>query len=164
MRPTVFLLEIFNLIRSPADRNKPGGNFDEMLLFNEAISNLGLVEIPLKGRKYTWSNMQSTPLLLRLDWFFSSPAWTTSYPNTIAYPLAMTTSDHVPCVIYIQTTIPKPQVFKFENSWLHMKDFLPLVAEVWKKSIHFADAAKRISAKFKILRQDLKNGQNPFHK
>jgi exonuclease III len=47
----------FNFIRSPNDRNKPGGNISEMFKFNEAISNLGLVEIPLKGRKFTWSNI-----------------------------------------------------------------------------------------------------------
>jgi hypothetical protein len=61
------LMGDFNLIRSPQDRNKAGGNINEMLLFNEAISNLGLVDIPLKGRKFTWSNMQNSPLLQRLD-------------------------------------------------------------------------------------------------
>jgi exonuclease III len=43
----------FNFIRKPSDRNKPGGDVNEMLLFNDAISNLGLVELPLKGRKFT---------------------------------------------------------------------------------------------------------------
>jgi hypothetical protein len=38
----------FNLIRSPQDRKRPGGNINEMLLFNETISHLGLVGIPLK--------------------------------------------------------------------------------------------------------------------
>jgi hypothetical protein len=33
----------FNLIRSPEGRNRPGGNVNEMLLFNEAISHLALV-------------------------------------------------------------------------------------------------------------------------
>jgi hypothetical protein len=28
------------------------------------------VELPLKGRAYTWSNMQENPLLEQLDWFF----------------------------------------------------------------------------------------------
>ena len=31
----------FNFIRKPSDRNKPGGDVNDMLLFNEAISNLG---------------------------------------------------------------------------------------------------------------------------
>jgi hypothetical protein len=57
----------FNLIRKPSDRNKPGGNVNDMLSFNEAISNLGLIEVPLKGKKFTWSNMQHDPLLERLD-------------------------------------------------------------------------------------------------
>jgi hypothetical protein len=30
----------FNLIRSPQNRNKPGGNIIEMFAFNEAISKL----------------------------------------------------------------------------------------------------------------------------
>ena len=46
----------FNLLR-----NKPGGDVNEMLLFNEAISSLGLIELPLYGRKYTWTNKQPSP-------------------------------------------------------------------------------------------------------
>jgi hypothetical protein len=127
-----------------------------MLLFNGTISHLGLVDIPLKGRKYTWSNMQHTPLLQRLDWFFSSLAWTQAFPNTIAEPLAMTASDHIPCVLSIQTSIPKSSIFRFENKWLNMEGFLPLVERAWTQSIHYADAAKRITAKFRCLRKDLK--------
>jgi hypothetical protein len=62
----------FNLIRGPHNRNKPGGNVQDMLLFNEVISAQGWIELPLHGRKYTWSNKQSSPLLERLDWFFTS--------------------------------------------------------------------------------------------
>lgn len=46
----------FNLLRKPENRNKPGGDINEMLMFNDAISSLGLVELPLYGRKYTWTN------------------------------------------------------------------------------------------------------------
>lgn len=48
----------FNYIRYPQDRNRDGGNISNMLAFNEAISNQALIEIPLKGRKFTSSNMQ----------------------------------------------------------------------------------------------------------
>jgi hypothetical protein len=47
------LLGDFNLIRRPEDRNKPGVDLAEMFMFNETICEHGLVEIPLRGRKYT---------------------------------------------------------------------------------------------------------------
>jgi hypothetical protein len=53
----------FNLMRKPEDRNKAGGDLTEMFMFNDALSALGLNEIVLQGRKYTWSNMQLSPLL-----------------------------------------------------------------------------------------------------
>lgn len=79
----------------------------DMLMFNHAISSLGLVEIPLHGRRFTWTNKQQPPLLERLDWFFSSQAWTLSYPHTIAKSLVMETSNHWPCVVEIKTAIPE---------------------------------------------------------
>ena len=48
----------FNLMRRPKNRNKPGGDINEMLLFNEALSALGVIELPLQGKKFTWSNKQ----------------------------------------------------------------------------------------------------------
>ena len=46
----------FNLYKSSEDRNQPSGDHLDMYLFNEAVSSLDPVEIPLKGRKFTWSN------------------------------------------------------------------------------------------------------------
>ena len=51
----------FNLIRKPEDRNRPGGNIGEILMFNNAFSSLGVVEIPLHGRKFTLTNKQQPP-------------------------------------------------------------------------------------------------------
>jgi hypothetical protein len=57
----------YNFIRSPSNRNKPGGNVNDMLLFNDFIRQQNLIELPIQGRKYTWSNMQDDPLLEQLD-------------------------------------------------------------------------------------------------
>lgn len=113
----------FNLLRKPEDRNRPGGNINDMLDFNSALSSLGLVEIPLFGRKYTWTNKQSSPLLERLDWLFSSSSWTTSFPDTTAKTLVMQASDHWPCNITISTVIPRSSIFRFENTWLQQPSF-----------------------------------------
>lgn len=34
-----------------------------IFIFNEIIGHLGLLELPLKGRAFTWSNMQEQPLM-----------------------------------------------------------------------------------------------------
>ena len=119
-------------------------------------ATLVLLSYPLiKGRAFTWSNMQAEPLLTQLDWFFTSVAWTTKYPSTVVNLLARPTSDHTPCVVSIGTDIPKAQVFRFENHWIHMPGFMEVVQSIWM--IHCPrDAAKSLSTKFKLLRKGLK--------
>jgi hypothetical protein len=41
----------------------PGGNINDMFWFNEVIGHLGLLELQLKGRKFTGSNKHNSPLL-----------------------------------------------------------------------------------------------------
>lgn len=101
----------FNFIRSLSNRNKPGGDINDILLFNDIIRSQALVEIPLKGRAFTWSNMQGDPLLEQLDWVFSSSNWTHSYPNTMVSALGKPVSDHCPYVVNIETKIPKCKIF-----------------------------------------------------
>jgi hypothetical protein len=100
------------------------------MVFNDAIGHLGLVELPLKGRAFTWSNMQANPLLEQLDWFFTSVNWTTSFPNTQVVPLAKITSDHIPCNVVIDTKIPKATIFRFESFWAEMAGFQDIIQRV----------------------------------
>lgn len=101
----------FNYIRSPDNRNKPGGNFNDTITFNDFIRTQCLIELPIKGRSYTWSNMKTDPLLEQLDWFFTSTNWTSTYPNTMVKPLGKPVSDHIPCVVTIETSIPRSKLF-----------------------------------------------------
>ena len=146
----------FNYIRYPHNRNRGVGNIQNMMHFNEAINNLALIEIPLKDRSFTWSNMQDAPLLEKLDWVFTSEHWTNSFPATTVRTLAKTTSNHTPCCISIGTSIPKSRIFRFENYWLKHQDFKKVVADIWNQPIQESDSAKILTAKFKRLRKGLK--------
>jgi hypothetical protein len=57
----------FNFVRSHENRNKPRGDVHDMFMFNDIIGHLGLLELPIKGCAYSWSNMQNDPLLEQLD-------------------------------------------------------------------------------------------------
>jgi hypothetical protein len=126
------MLGDFNLIRSPDNKNRRGGDSSNMLMFNSCIQYLDLEEIPLKGRAYTWSNMQDPPLLKKLDWVFTSVCWTTLFPNTVALPLAKLSSDHTPIKIQIGTSIPRAHIFRFEEYWLDFDGFKEVVEKNWQ--------------------------------
>lgn len=154
------LLGDFNFIRSPDNRNKPGGDTSDMLIFNDFIREQQLTEIPIKGRRFTWSNMQHDPLLEQLDWFLTSLNWTSSFPNTMVKPLGRPTSDHTPCSVVIETSIPKCRLFRFESYWLAHPGFMDVVQSAWARPIrHGKDhsAASMICQKLKMVRQDLKS-------
>jgi hypothetical protein len=146
----------FNLIRKPVDRNKPGGNVQNMLDFNVVLNNLGLEEIPLSGNKFTWANGQINPLLERLDWFLASITWVTNYPGSAPRTLSRETSDHFLCVISVSTNIPQTKIFCFENYWLQHDDFMQVFMHGWNVPVAQEDKAKRIVAKFKNLRRVLR--------
>jgi hypothetical protein len=150
------ILGDFNLIRAPEDRNRPGGDSNNMMAFNSVIQAHDLEEIPLKGRNYTWSNMQDAPLLEKLDWIFTSPDWTTEFPNTMSFPLARLGSDHTPIHIQIGNNIPKSNLFRFENYWLDFDGFMDVISSKWNNAVYISDSAKQITAKFKDLRYGLK--------
>jgi hypothetical protein len=152
----------FNLIRSQANRNRPSGNVNNMMLFNSPIQLHDLEEIPLKGRAFTWSNMQDTPLLEKLDWIFTSSAWTSQYPNTSASPMARLGSDHIPIIIQISTKIPKSNIFRFEKYWLQFDGFKEIVEENWVNRGVYRNCAQDLVARFKSLRHGVKNGVNIY--
>jgi hypothetical protein len=58
------ILGNFNFYRFVENRNRDGANMTDIATFNEIISYLGLIELPIKGRAYTWSNMQADPLMV----------------------------------------------------------------------------------------------------
>ncbi|KAG2650715.1 hypothetical protein PVAP13_1NG196719, partial [Panicum virgatum] len=162
MPPEILWLIVgdFNLIRLPEDRNRPGGDVNEMLHFNEAISALGLIDLILKGRRFTWSNKQNPPLLERLDWFFTSNSWTSLFPDSSVSTLNMETSDHVPCLVSIGTNIPKSAIFRFENYLMEHENFMTVVQHGWSIPVYHTDVAKKITAKFKNLRRVIKAWQS----
>jgi len=102
--------------------------------------------------------MQQTPLLEQLDWFFTTVNWTTTFPNTLSLPLAKTTSDHVPCKVSIGTSIPRSNIFRFENFWPQCTSYAQVVEEAWNGTAlgNQVDILRGLDAKFRQTTQALK--------
>jgi hypothetical protein len=74
----------------------------------------------------------------------------------MVFPLSKPASDHVPCVVNIDTIIPKAKIFRFENYWVDMPGFMECVQKSWCKQSRKKSSAAVLAEKFKNLRYDLK--------
>jgi hypothetical protein len=71
-----------------------------------------------------------------------SQAWSLEFPRTKAKTLSRDVSDHVPCIITIQTEVPKPRVFRFENFWLEHPAFQSVFQHAWVLTSKLKEARK----------------------
>lgn len=67
------LIGDFNLIYKVEDKNNGRLNRRLVLHFRRTLNHLQVKEIPLAGRRFTWSNNQQEPTLSRIDRAFCSP-------------------------------------------------------------------------------------------
>jgi hypothetical protein len=65
----------FNVLHSQQDTTGRLRRTGPMRDFNDLIDELNLLEVPLQGRKYTYSNHQPNPILTKLDRVFLSIEW-----------------------------------------------------------------------------------------
>jgi hypothetical protein len=158
------LMGDYNFYRSQNDRNKIGGNIDDMLQFNDIIRSQSLVDLPLQGARFTSSNMQADPLLVKLDWFLTSNNWTSVFPNTSVTALPRPVSDHIPYLVSIQSSIPRTKLFRFENYWTQHPGFKETVQNAWHKNVRKTNVAAVVSAKLKNVRQALKKWNKSISK
>ena len=91
--------------------------------FKGAVDALRLRELRLTGKKFTWSNEQATPTLTRIDRFFCSDGWDTSFPSAILQPLPSALSNHSPLLLIGTANFPKVRCFRFEAFWMRMEGF-----------------------------------------
>ena len=122
----------FNLVRAPEDRSNSNFNASEALAFNDVINSLCLMEIPLLDRSFTWSNLQSSPTLVRLDRVFVNTDWTFALPDSTLSSEVRPVSDHFPIRLDASSKAPRSSIFRMENSWLSNPSFSDLVSCNWQ--------------------------------
>lgn len=65
----------FNLTMLADDRTDNTNDWRQTVRFSRLTQVLGLINLPLQGRGFTWSNERSNPHLARLDRFLVSDEW-----------------------------------------------------------------------------------------
>lgn len=122
----------FNLIRWLIDRSTGSRNFELMELFNDLIADLGVIDVPVHNRAFTWTNKWPLPTLSKLDRVFLSTEWSTSYPAIALQALDIIVSDHTPLLLTCKGLQQHPKKFRVEVFWFKYRVPKEMVRLLWE--------------------------------
>ncbi|XP_026433507.1 uncharacterized protein LOC113330930 [Papaver somniferum] len=121
----------FNTVLS-CDEKKNSSKFTKsMKSFSSFIAQHELINLPLKGARYTWSNNQSNPVMCRLDIFLLSPSFELKFPLASQLAKPRPTSDHIPLILDLSHPSWGPSPFRFETLWFLENGFVEMMENWW---------------------------------
>lgn len=121
--------------------------------------DLQLVNLPLRGKNYIWSNSRFMPTMARLDRFLIFLSWSLKFPNSKQEAIANTSSDHSPLLFTVDTGFKKTIFFRFENAWLHSSQFKCFVKEKWLEMGNVQRPVE-LHDKFNKIQKEIKDWTN----
>jgi hypothetical protein len=89
----------FNLIYREEDKNNNNLDLAMMGRFRRWLNDLALKEIPPHGQKFTWSNGQSAPTLVKHDKAFCLVDWEGLFLNCLLQTAVSQDSNHCPMIL-----------------------------------------------------------------
>ncbi|XP_041001721.1 uncharacterized protein LOC121247439 [Juglans microcarpa x Juglans regia] len=143
----------YNITHFPSERSGHYRNSVAMEDFSKFIFELDLMDLPLVGGEYTWSNGRAWS---RLDRFLVSPSWEAHYPEVSQKRLAQVSSDHFPIFLDCEGIHRGRRYFKFKNMWLTADGFVEMVSAWWSSYQFNGTPSFILASKLKALKQDLK--------
>ncbi|KAK4559257.1 hypothetical protein RGQ29_008482 [Quercus rubra] len=122
----------------------------------ERFSVSCLIDLPLQGGTFTWSNSREVASKARLDRFLFFPDWEDKFPTIFQRRMSRLCSDHFPIVLKGGSFQRGSMLFRFENMWLKDEGFVDRVRSWWDSyQVHGAPSFI-LANKLKLLKNDLK--------
>ncbi|GJU08291.1 RNA-directed DNA polymerase, eukaryota, reverse transcriptase zinc-binding domain protein, partial [Tanacetum coccineum] len=119
-----------NAVRNEQERVGSIFNNIEADYFNSFIDAIGLVDLPIKGRCFTWMNKACTKLS-KLDRFLISEDVIDLLPDIRITALDRIWSDYNHMLLHVEKIDFGPSPFKLYNSWLLRDGFDDLIKSEW---------------------------------
>ena len=147
------LIGDFNLILDARDKSNTNLNRRLMSAFRDAIQDLDLRELNLRGRKFTWSN-DSTQT--RIDRAFCTADWDLMMPGCMLQALSSMVSDHAPLLLTGRCTVQSFRGFRFESFWPRLQGFSQVVEQAWQRPLGLQNPFLRLHTKLQRTGKKLK--------
>lgn len=117
----------WNVIRFPSEKLGGCRITPNMQQFSDRINSNSIINLHLSRAAFTWSNLQRSPLMSKLDRFLVSMHWLELYliVSQVAFPKPA--SVHCPILLDSRFDTWGPAPFRFELMWLEGKHFSDIV-------------------------------------
>ena len=125
----LLLMGDFNEVRKPDERKGCISFNNSMIEFDSWINEMGLVEVPLIGRKFTWRRGASSS---RIDRVLAEPQWLQNIPTLRLSAIRCSLSDHIPLLVKSEEVNWGAKPFRSIDAWFSHPGFLKFVEEEWK--------------------------------
>ncbi|GKB48586.1 RNA-directed DNA polymerase, eukaryota [Tanacetum coccineum] len=146
----------FNEVRRKEERWGSTFNAHGARVFNNFISNAGLVDLQLEGFSFTWSH-PSASKMSKLDRFLVTDGLISSFPHISAVCLDRHLSDHRPILLREVITDFGATPFRLYHSWFSFQGFDQMVSHVWNStSLNDSNDMIRFKKKLQILKKQIR--------
>ncbi|KAL4332119.1 hypothetical protein GQ457_07G022500 [Hibiscus cannabinus] len=118
----------------------------------EFMNCSGLMELPLKGGNFTWSNKRENEvnILEKIDRCLFSLEWNSLFPKSMGFMDAAIGSDHCPITLLLQGIKRKrKKEFKFEARWLEEEECKKNVEKEWASTESISNHQSLLHKKLK---------------
>jgi hypothetical protein len=152
----------FNMIYKDEDKNNSNLNRPMMGRFRRFINDVAVKEMPLIGRKFTWSSSfpSSSPTLVKLDHVFCMVDWEDHFPNSLLQSAASVDSDHCPLILGLKDVCPGKRRFHFEAFWPKFDGFQQAVQQARGVVQTKSCPLETLALKFKAAARALQSWSN----
>ena len=146
----------FNSVRSDEEKIGVVFNYPVMSQFSQFINDIGCMDIPLSGGRFTWCSNRLNPSYSRLDRFLISPEFMIVFQKLVQKASPRSLSDHNVVLLVVDEINWGPNPFKFFNHWTDDREFKELTHSFWMKSQLEGPNSYNIWDKFKALKLVIK--------
>ena len=146
----------FNVVRFSSECFGSTSFIAAMREFSSFIFEQGLIDIPLQGGFFTWSNSREVVSKARLDRFLFSADWEDKFPFVSQQCLPRLLFDHFLIVLEGGSFQRGRRPFRFENMWLKDDGFVERVRSWWDSYNILGASSFVLANKLKLLKNDLK--------
>ena len=125
-----------------------------MTRFKQCIDSCELLDLPLTGKRFTWTRGNVTS---RIDRIFISGDWLQLLPASTLFGLPRFSSDHRPLQLLLDYTNWGAKPFRFMNCWWLVADFRQMIQSFWSSISVSSTGSRNMVSAFKMLKERCKH-------